>query len=186
MFAKERSISCVFLVLLIYVGVGMNQRYFLVIKGIFMKLVKHLFCSLFVATPMLCSQVFAEEKVAEQAQPQAQVQQQTASQTPQQAVIDKLNINSASASDIQKALIGIGAKKAEAIVQYREKHGDLTVAEQLLEVQGIGKATVEKNRDRIVFVRCYFYMIGGILIFRFLYFRAENFPKLAKYQIFLE
>ena len=52
---------------------------------------------------------------------------------------------------IQKALIGIGAKKAEAIVQYREKHGNFTVAEQLLEVQGIGKATLEKNRDRIVF-----------------------------------
>ena len=64
---------------------------------------------------------------------------------------DKLNINTASASEIQKALIGIGAKKAEAIVQYREKHGNFTAAEQLLEVQGIGKATLEKNRDRIVF-----------------------------------
>ena len=53
--------------------------------------------------------------------------------------------------DIQKALIGIGAKKAEAIVQYREKHGNFTAAEQLLEVQGIGKATLEKNRDRIAF-----------------------------------
>lgn len=150
-----RSISCVFSVFLKNVAVDMNQRYFLLIKGIFMKLMKHLFSSLFVATTMLSSQVFAEEKVAEQAQPQAQVQQQTAvqapSQTVQQTVSDKLNINTASASDIQKALIGIGAKKAEAIVQYREKHGNFTVAEQLLEVQGIGKATLEKNRDRIVF-----------------------------------
>ena len=131
----------------------MNQRYFLLIKGIFMKLMKHLFSSLFVATTMLSSQVFAEEKVAEQAQPQpqVQVQQQTASQTTQQVVSDKLNINTASASEIQKALIGIGAKKAEAIVQYREKHGNFTMAEQLLEVQGIGKATLEKNRDRIAF-----------------------------------
>ena len=133
----------------------MNQRYFLLIKGIFMKLMKHLFSSLFVAATMLSSQVFAEEKVAEQAQPQpqpqVQVQQQTASQTTQQAVSDKLNINTASASEIQKALIGIGAKKAEAIVQYREKHGNFTMAEQLLEVQGIGKATLEKNRDRIAF-----------------------------------
>ena len=140
-----RSISCVFLVFLKNVAVDMNQRYFLLIKGIFMKLMKHLFSSLFVATTMLSSQVFAEEMVAEQ----AQVQQQTASQTTQQAVSDKLNINTASASDIQKALIGIGAKKAEAIVQYREKHGNFTAAEQLLEVQGIGKATLEKNRDRI-------------------------------------
>ena len=150
-----RSVSCVFWVFLKNVVVDMNQRYFLLIQDIFMKLMKHLFSSLFVATTMLSSQVFAEEKVAEQAQPQAQVQQQTAvqapSQTVQQTVSDKLNINTASASDIQKALIGIGAKKAEAIVQYREKHGNFTVAEQLLEVQGIGKATLEKNRDRIVF-----------------------------------
>ena len=120
-----------------------------------MKLMKHLFSSLFIAGAMLGTQVLAEEKTAEQAQPQTQVQQQTAvqapSQTTQQAVSDKLNINTASASEIQKALIGIGAKKAEAIVQYREKHGNFTMAEQLLEVQGIGKATLEKNRDRIAF-----------------------------------
>ena len=122
-----------------------------------MKLMKHLFSSLFVAGAMLSTQAIAEENTAEQAQPQpqTQVKQQTAvqapSQTVQQSVSDRLNINTASASDIQKALIGIGAKKAEAIVQYREKHGNFTVAEQLLEVQGIGKATLEKNRDRIVF-----------------------------------
>lgn len=120
-----------------------------------MKLMKHLFSSLFIAGAMLSTQAIAEEKTAEQAQSQMQVQQQTAlqapSQTVQQTVSDKLNINTASASDIQKALIGIGAKKAEAIVQYREKHGNFTAAEQLLEVQGIGKATLEKNRDRIVF-----------------------------------
>ena len=80
-----------------------------------MKLMKHLFSSLFVATTMLSSQVFAEEKVAEQALPQVQVQQQTASQTTQQAVSDKLNINTASASEIQKALIGIGAKKQKPL-----------------------------------------------------------------------
>ena len=152
-----RSISCVFSVFLKNVAVDMNQRYFLLIKGIFMKLMKHLFSSLFVAGAMLSTQAIAEENTAEQAQPQpqTQVKQQTAvqapSQTVQQSVSDRLNINTASASDIQKALIGIGAKKAEAIVQYREKHGNFTVAEQLLEVQGIGKATLEKNRDRIVF-----------------------------------
>ena len=76
-----RSISCVFSVFLKNVAVDMNQRYFLLIKGIFMKLMKHLFSSLFVAATMLSSQVFAEDKVAKQAQPQVQVQQQTASLT---------------------------------------------------------------------------------------------------------
>ena len=118
-----------------------------------MKLIKHLFSSLFIAGTMLSTQALAEEKTPEQAQPQMQEQTavQAPSQTVQQTVSDKLNINTASASEIQKALIGIGAKKAEAIVQYREKHGSFTAAEQLLEVQGIGKATLEKNRDRIVF-----------------------------------
>lgn len=148
-----RSISCVFLEFLKNVAVDMNQRYFLLIKGIFMKLMKHLFSSLFIAGAMLGTQALAEENTSEQAQPQTQQQTavQAPSQTVQQTVSDKLNINTASASEIQKALIGIGAKKAEAIVQYREKHGNFTVAEQLLEVQGIGKATLEKNRDRIVF-----------------------------------
>ena len=148
-----RSISCVFLEFLKNVAVDINQRYFLLIKGIFMKLMKHLFSSLFIAGAMLSTQALAEEKTSEQAQPQMQEQTavQAPSQTVQQTVSDKLNINTASASEIQKALIGIGAKKAEAIVQYREKHGNFTVAEQLLEVQGIGKATLEKNRDRIVF-----------------------------------
>ena len=90
-----------------------------------MKLMKHLFSSLFIAGAMLSTQALAEEKTSEQAQPQMQEQTavQAPSQTVQQTVSDKLNINTASASEIQKALIGIGAKKAEAIVQYREKHG---------------------------------------------------------------
>ncbi|ACA31813.1 ComEA family DNA-binding protein [Histophilus somni] len=66
-------------------------------------------------------------------------------------ISDKLNINTATAEEIKHALIGIGSKKAEAIVQYREKFGKFTAAEQLLEVKGIGKATLEKNRDRIIF-----------------------------------
>lgn len=65
-------------------------------------------------------------------------------------ISDKVNVNSATASELQKALVGIGAKKAEAIVQYREAHGPFTSLEQLLEVQGIGKATLEKNKDRIL------------------------------------
>lgn len=61
-----------------------------------------------------------------------------------------LNINNASAAEIQDKLIGIGAKKAQAIVDYREKNGKFIALEQLTEVSGIGKATLEKNRDRII------------------------------------
>lgn len=61
-----------------------------------------------------------------------------------------VNINTATAAEIQDKLVGIGAKKAQAIVEYREKHGHFLNVEQITEVSGIGKATLEKNRDRIV------------------------------------
>lgn len=60
-----------------------------------------------------------------------------------------LNINTASAAEIQDKLVGVGAKKAQAIVEYREKYGKFLTLEQITEVSGIGKATLEKNRDRI-------------------------------------
>ncbi|PJG83913.1 ComEA family DNA-binding protein [Caviibacterium pharyngocola] len=103
------------------------------------------FCSALMLAGSLFSASYA---VAEQAPaaPQTQVvEQQSASVT----LTDKVNINTATAAEIQKALIGLGAKKAQAVVEYREKHGNFTALEQLLEVQGIGKATLEKNRDRI-------------------------------------
>lgn len=61
----------------------------------------------------------------------------------------KVNINSASVEEIADRLIGIGPKKAEALVAYREKIGAFTSLEQLLEVKGIGEATLEKNAARI-------------------------------------
>ena len=113
-----------------------------------MKLTKTLFTSVVLCGAMLASSAFAEEKAAE---PAVQPVVATQTQVAPAAASDKLNINTATVSEIQKALTGIGAKKAEAIVQYREKHGNFTSAEQLLEVQGIGKATLERNRDRITF-----------------------------------
>ncbi|UDW83715.1 helix-hairpin-helix domain-containing protein [Pasteurella canis] len=65
--------------------------------------------------------------------------------------IGKININNATAAELQHDLIGVGAKKAEAIIQYREAHGPFTKIEQLLEVQGIGNLILEKNKDRLIF-----------------------------------
>lgn len=79
--------------------------------------------------------------------------QTTVTQTKAKAVAvnpNLVNINTASAAEIQDKLVGIGAKKAQAIIEYREKHGKFMSVEQLTEVSGIGKATLEKNRDRIV------------------------------------
>jgi competence protein ComEA len=57
-----------------------------------------------------------------------------------------VNINSASAEELAQKLNGIGASKAKAIVEYREKIGKFVSIDQLTEVKGIGKATVDKNR----------------------------------------
>jgi len=40
-------------------------------------------------------------------------------------------------------------KYAERIVQYRDKNGPFKNVEDLLNVQGIGPKTLEKNKDRI-------------------------------------
>ena len=61
-----------------------------------------------------------------------------------------VNINSAEASALASGLSGVGEARAQAIVEYREANGDFSSADELAEVSGIGDATVEANRDRIV------------------------------------
>ncbi len=62
----------------------------------------------------------------------------------------KVDINSADAATLALALDGIGAAKAREIVEHREKNGDFKSIDQLAEVNGIGKATIERNRSRIL------------------------------------
>ena len=61
-----------------------------------------------------------------------------------------VNINTADAQTIADSLNGIGIKKAEAIVAYREKNGDFKTIESLTAVSGVGEKTVEKNKADIL------------------------------------
>lgn len=63
---------------------------------------------------------------------------------------DKVNINQANAEELAQKLNGIGAQKAKAIVEYREKYGAFNSVENILEVQGIGPAFLEKNKDKLM------------------------------------
>jgi competence protein ComEA len=63
---------------------------------------------------------------------------------------EKVNINTADGPTLDRVLVGIGPSKAEAIVVYRKSNGPFRSADQLASVKGIGLATIEKNRDRIV------------------------------------
>ncbi|EFX90556.1 DNA uptake protein [Actinobacillus ureae] len=105
---------------------------------------------------MLSAGTFAAEKVKQSnAEPTPVVQNAPAVSTEQhksEAITNAnlININTATAAEIQDKLVGIGAKKAQAIVEYRTKNGAFGSLEQLTDVSGIGKATLEKNRERIV------------------------------------
>ncbi|WP_321158514.1 helix-hairpin-helix domain-containing protein, partial [Providencia stuartii] len=61
----------------------------------------------------------------------------------------KVDINTATLAELTN-LKGIGDKKAQAIVDYREKQGKFTSVDQLVDVNGIGPATLEANRDMII------------------------------------
>lgn len=65
------------------------------------------------------------------------------------ALEQKININTASAEELSNGLVGIGIKKAEAIVEFRKANGAFRQVEELVEVNGIGEATLEKNKDRL-------------------------------------
>ncbi len=60
-----------------------------------------------------------------------------------------ININSADAMLLSKKLKGIGIKKAEAIVRYREVNGNFTQMSDLLKVKGIGKSILKRNQELI-------------------------------------
>ncbi|KOO08564.1 ComEA family DNA-binding protein [Vibrio hepatarius] len=60
-----------------------------------------------------------------------------------------VNVNQASAQELADLLVGIGTKKAEAIVEYRNQHGKFENVDALVNVKGIGEALLERNRDRI-------------------------------------
>ncbi|MBC3434990.1 helix-hairpin-helix domain-containing protein [Pseudomonas sp. BW16M2] len=65
-------------------------------------------------------------------------------------IVAPVNVNHADASSLQQALSGIGQAKAQAIVDYRESHGPFTSVDELLEIKGIGKSLLERNRDKLV------------------------------------
>lgn len=64
---------------------------------------------------------------------------------------DKVDINRADASELSQRLKGIGEKKANAIVEYRNENGNFRTLRDLEKVKGIGPALLKKNRHLIIF-----------------------------------
>jgi competence protein ComEA len=61
----------------------------------------------------------------------------------QQATV---NINTADAQSLAAGLKGVGQSRALDIIRYRETYGAFTSVDELAEVKGVGKSTIEKNR----------------------------------------
>ena len=76
----------------------------------------------------------------------------TTQQTAQEQVTPEpkplIDVNTADSETLQE-LTGIGPALAERIIAYRQEHGPFTSAEELLEVKGIGEATLEEFRHEI-------------------------------------
>jgi competence protein ComEA len=57
-----------------------------------------------------------------------------------------VNLNSADAATLAHDLKGIGSVKAQAIVEYRQKHGPFRSVDELAQVKGISQKLIDRNR----------------------------------------
>lgn len=62
-----------------------------------------------------------------------------------------LDINAADAEQIAQGLKGVGLKKAQAIVDYRNANGQFGSLDDLLKVKGVGKKLLQLNASNISF-----------------------------------
>ncbi|KRN54496.1 helix-hairpin-helix domain-containing protein [Carnobacterium divergens] len=60
----------------------------------------------------------------------------------------KVNLNTASVAELQ-TLAGVGLKKAEDIIRYREENGSFQQIEELTKVSGIGEKTYEALKEQL-------------------------------------
>ena len=60
-----------------------------------------------------------------------------------------ININTAD-KELLMSIKGIGEKRAEAIIAYRDKNGPFKSIDQLADVKGVGMFFIDSNRDVLV------------------------------------
>ncbi|HCN74877.1 MAG TPA: competence protein ComEA [Lactococcus sp.] len=61
---------------------------------------------------------------------------------------DKVNLNTADVAQLQK-LSGVGMKKAQDIIDYREQNGNFKTIEELVNVSGFGAKSIDKLKESI-------------------------------------
>lgn len=60
-----------------------------------------------------------------------------------------VNINTADVEELAQTITGVGLKKAQAIVAFREQRGPFKSVDELTQVDGIGIRLIEKNRENL-------------------------------------
>ncbi len=69
----------------------------------------------------------------------------TTAQPVVEQTLKKLNLNKATVQELTGSFKGVGLKRAEAIVAFREAHGGIKSVEELAQVRGLGKAFVDSH-----------------------------------------
>ena len=98
------------------------------------------------ATPV--AKTHATSSAADSATSSASASEQTKAKASAKATDEEgtqVSINSASAEDLAHAMNGVGLKKAQAIIAYRDEYGPFKTIDDLKQVPGIGTSLVERN-----------------------------------------
>ena len=62
---------------------------------------------------------------------------------------ETVHLNSATVEELVQGLVGVGQRRAEAIVAYRQRVGDFRNDDELSQVRGIGPHVLSANKGRI-------------------------------------
>ncbi|EOC5785470.1 helix-hairpin-helix domain-containing protein [Cronobacter sakazakii] len=93
----------------------------------------------------LAGGTFCTAAIAAPSAGKAQAEPETTADAPEETV----SINTATADELAQAMNGVGKKKAQSIVSYREEYGPFKSIEDLKQVPGMGNSLVERNLSRI-------------------------------------
>ncbi|NRH25279.1 helix-hairpin-helix domain-containing protein [Pantoea stewartii] len=90
-------------------------------------------CGALVQTPLAAAETPSETQAAQVSMPHQ----------------EQVSINEATAEQLSAVMNGVGLKKTQSIVSYREEYGPFTAVDQLKDVPGFGHALVERNASRL-------------------------------------
>lgn len=91
--------------------------------------------------------LFAVTTISFSAKPLSPPETPSVSQTVIKNTSGQINLNTANVEMLTKSIKGIGEKRAEAIIKYRDAHGGFKTIDELSQVPGLGKKFVVSHLD---------------------------------------